>query len=62
MDKTNAVQGTLNRIIKPYQIKEAFMDVQVWTLFFFTLLNELMNGGVANVRNLSVNDFGSSVH
>ncbi|KAL1626385.1 hypothetical protein SLS56_006883 [Neofusicoccum ribis] len=46
--------GTLNRIIKPYQIKEAFMDVQVWTLFFFTLLNELMNGGVANFGKLII--------
>lgn len=44
------LQGTLNRTIKPNQIKEAFMDVQVWTLFFFVLLNELMNGGIANVR------------
>lgn len=43
------LQGTLNRTIKPHQIKEAFMDVQVWVLFCFVLLNELMNGGVANV-------------
>lgn len=41
--------GSLNRTIKPKQIKEAFMDVQVWVLFFFVLLNELINGGVANV-------------
>ncbi|KAF2141334.1 uncharacterized protein K452DRAFT_272105 [Aplosporella prunicola CBS 121167] len=46
--------GMLNRTIKPYQIKEAFMDIQVWVLFFFTLLNELMNGGIANFGKLII--------
>ncbi|KAL1648041.1 hypothetical protein SLS58_002366 [Diplodia intermedia] len=46
--------GTLNRTIKPNQIKEAFMDVQVWVLFCFVLLNELMNGGVANFGKLII--------
>ncbi|TPR05284.1 putative integral membrane protein [Aspergillus niger] len=32
--------GILNRSIKWYQIREAFVDPQVWLLFLFTLLNE----------------------
>ncbi|KAK7567333.1 putative MFS transporter [Phyllosticta citricarpa] len=46
--------GSLNRTIKPNQIKETFMDLQVWILFLFTLLNELINGGVANFGKLII--------
>ncbi|CAG8979554.1 hypothetical protein HYALB_00012763 [Hymenoscyphus albidus] len=46
--------GIYNRTIKLYQIKEAFMDSQVWICFIFTLLNELINGGVANFGKLII--------
>ncbi|OOF90942.1 hypothetical protein ASPCADRAFT_177928 [Aspergillus carbonarius ITEM 5010] len=46
--------GILNRSIKWYQIREAFIDPQVWLLFLFTLLNETINGGVANFGKLII--------
>lgn len=46
--------GVYNRKIKRSQIVEALTDPQVWMLFFFTLLNEVINGGVANFGKLIV--------
>ncbi|KAI9925837.1 hypothetical protein MW887_005643 [Aspergillus wentii] len=46
--------GILNRSIKWYQIREAFTDPQVWLLFLFTLLNETINGGIANFGKLII--------
>ncbi|RMY86018.1 hypothetical protein D0861_06160 [Hortaea werneckii] len=43
-----------NQTIKTSQIKEALLDPQCWILFFFTLLNETVNGGVANFGKLIV--------
>ncbi|KAL3251909.1 hypothetical protein ABHI18_010404, partial [Aspergillus niger] len=52
--------GILNRSIKWYQIREAFVDPQVWLLFLFTLLNETVNGGVANFGKLIIKGLVSS--
>ncbi|TIC89968.1 putative transporter [Colletotrichum higginsianum] len=49
--------GVFSRKIKPAQIKEAFRDPQVWLLFFYTLLNEIVNGGIANFGKLIVKGF-----
>lgn len=49
--------GVFSRKIKPAQIKEAFKDLQVWLLFFYTLLNEVVNGGIANFGKLIVKGF-----
>lgn len=49
--------GVYNHNIKPYQIKEVFYDSQVWLLFFFVMLNEVMNGGLANFSGLIVEGF-----
>lgn len=46
--------GVYNRKIKWSQIVEALSDPQVWILFLFTLLNETINGGVANFGKLIV--------
>ncbi|KAK5958780.1 hypothetical protein OHC33_000623 [Knufia fluminis] len=46
--------GVYNRKIKWSQIVEALTDAQVWILFFFTLFNETINGGVANFGKLIV--------
>ncbi|KEF62843.1 uncharacterized protein A1O9_00816 [Exophiala aquamarina CBS 119918] len=46
--------GVYNRKIKWSQIVEALTDPQVWILFLFTLLNETINGGVANFGKLIV--------
>ena len=46
--------GIINRKIKWYQIREALVDPQVWILFFFMLLNETVNGGVANFSKLII--------
>lgn len=46
--------GVYNQTIKISQIKEALLDPQCWILFFFTLLNETVNGGVANFGKLIV--------
>jgi hypothetical protein len=44
--------GVYNNTIKFAQIKEALSDVQVWLLFSFMLLNEVINGGYSNFATL----------
>ncbi|KAL4802606.1 major facilitator superfamily domain-containing protein [Aspergillus unguis] len=46
--------GILNHQIKWTHIREAFMDIQVWILFLFVLLNETVNGGLANFSKLII--------
>ncbi|KAJ5948252.1 hypothetical protein N7466_001267 [Penicillium verhagenii] len=46
--------GVINHKIKWYQIREALIDPQVWILFLFTLLNEIINGGIANFSKLII--------
>lgn len=46
--------GIINHSIKWYQIREALMDSQVWILFFFVLLNETINGGIASFSKLII--------
>lgn len=44
--------GIYNTKIKFSHIREAMCDAQVWILFVFVFLNELVNGGVANFGGL----------
>lgn len=44
--------GILSHHVKVDQIKEALLDPQVWLLTLFTLLNEVINGGIANFGKL----------
>lgn len=46
--------GVMNHQIKWYQIREALIDPQVWILFFFTLCNEIINGGIASFGKLII--------
>jgi hypothetical protein len=46
--------GVLNTTIKVSQIKEALLDPQIWLLFLFVLLNETINGGLANFNKLII--------
>lgn len=46
--------GILNKTIKWSQVREAFIDPQVWLLFLFMLLNEVINGGIANFGKLII--------
>lgn len=46
--------GVFNPKIKLSQVKEALLDAQVWLLFFFVLLNETINGGVASFSKLII--------
>ncbi|KAJ6118643.1 Major facilitator superfamily domain general substrate transporter [Penicillium samsonianum] len=46
--------GIINHQIKWYQIREALIDPQVWILFFFILLNEVVNGGIASFGKLII--------
>ncbi|KAM0470669.1 hypothetical protein ACHAP7_009467 [Fusarium lateritium] len=46
--------GVLNKNIKWNQIREAFIDPQVWLLVLFILLNEIINGGIANFGKLII--------
>lgn len=48
--------GVYNRKIKLSQVWEALLDPQIWILFLYTLLNEIINGGVANFGKLIVKD------
>ncbi|KAH8652352.1 major facilitator superfamily domain-containing protein [Xylariales sp. PMI_506] len=52
--------GVFSRHIKTAQIKEVFFDAQIWLLFFFVLLNECVNGGIANFSKLIVKGFTDS--
>lgn len=52
--------GVFSHRIKTEQIKEVFADAQVWLLFWFTLLNEVINGGMANFAKLIVKGFTDS--
>lgn len=36
------------------QVKEALTDPQIWLLFMFVLLNETVNGGLANFSKLII--------
>ena len=47
-----AKTGVLNKKIKWNQVKECFCDAQVLILVLFVLLNEVINGGVANFGKL----------
>jgi hypothetical protein len=47
-----AKTGVLNKQIKWNQVKECFYDAQVLILVLFVLLNEVINGGVANFGKL----------
>jgi len=49
-----AKTGVLNKSIKWNQIREVFLDAQVWILILFVLLNEVINGGVANFGKLII--------
>lgn len=51
--KTN-LTGVYSRTIKTSQIWEALIDAQVWMLFFFVLLNEIINGGFSSFGKLIV--------
>lgn len=46
--------GILNRKVRWYQVREALLDPQVWLLFLFVLLNEVVNGGYANFGKLII--------
>ncbi|KAI1848518.1 hypothetical protein JX265_013801 [Neoarthrinium moseri] len=49
-----AKTGILNHKVRWYQVKEALVDPQVWLLTLFTLLNEVVNGGIANFGKLII--------
>ncbi|KAF1932517.1 allantoate permease [Didymella exigua CBS 183.55] len=48
--------GVYNRKIKLPQVWEALSDPQIWILFVYTLLNEVINGGIANFGKLIIKD------
>lgn len=48
--------GVYNRKIKLPQVWEALSDPQIWILFLYTLLNEVINGGISNFGKLIIKD------
>lgn len=48
--------GVYNRTIKLSQVREALLDPQIWILFLYAMLNEVINGGVANFGKLILKD------
>lgn len=46
--------GILNRTLKWDQVWECLLDPQIWLLTLFVLVNEVINGGIANFGSLII--------
>lgn len=54
-------QGFGNKHFKPYQFKEAMLDINTWLYFFFGVASNIPNGALTNFGSILLNsDFGYS--
>ena len=52
--------GIENKHLKPYQIREAFMDVKLYLFFLLGVVGNIPNGGISNFGTLIIKGFGFS--
>jgi len=52
--------GVENKTLKPYQIKEAFLDYKLYMFFLIALMQSIVNGGISNFGTIIINGFGFS--
>lgn len=50
--------GLKAKIFKPYQVKEAFLDLRMWCLFFSCLFSNIPNGVISNFGTLIIQGLG----
>jgi MFS family permease len=46
--------GVENKTLKPYQIKEAFLDYKLYMLFLIALMQSIVNGGISNFGTIII--------
>jgi MFS family permease len=52
--------GIENKVLKPYQIIEAFRDYKLYLFFLIALMQAIVNGGISNFGTLIIKGFGFS--
>ncbi|OJJ48428.1 hypothetical protein ASPZODRAFT_1594647 [Penicilliopsis zonata CBS 506.65] len=52
--------GVENKHLKPYQIKEAFMDYKLYLFFTLGIVCNIPNGGISNFGTIIIEGFGFS--
>ncbi|KAE9371729.1 MFS general substrate transporter [Stipitochalara longipes BDJ] len=52
--------GVENKTLKPYQIKEAFLDYKLYLFFSIALMQSIVNGGISNFGTIIIKGFGFS--
>ncbi|KAK4962226.1 hypothetical protein LTR66_012762, partial [Elasticomyces elasticus] len=52
--------GVENKHLKPYQVKEAFMDVKLYLFFLLGVVGNIPNGGISNFGTIIIKGFGFS--
>lgn len=52
--------GVENKHLKPYQIKEAFMDYKLYFFFLLGVVGNIPNGGISNFGTIIIKGFGFS--
>lgn len=52
--------GVENKRLKPYQIKEAFLDYKLYIFFLLGCVCNIPNGGISNFGTLIIQGFGFS--
>lgn len=52
--------GVENKHLKPYQIKEAFLDIKLYLFFLLGFVGNVPNGGISNFGTIIIKGFGFS--
>ena len=52
--------GIENKHLKPYQVKEAFLDYKLYLFFFLGIVGNIPNGGISNFGTIIIKGFGFS--
>ncbi|KAN0096689.1 putative MFS allantoate transporter [Hyaloscypha variabilis] len=52
--------GVENKTLKPYQIREAFLDYKLYLFFLIALMQSIVNGGISNFGTIIIKGFGFS--
>ncbi|KAL9109084.1 MAG: hypothetical protein Q9227_006175 [Pyrenula ochraceoflavens] len=52
--------GVENKHLKPYQVKEAFLDIKLYLFFILGVVGNIPNGGISNFGTIIIKGFGFS--